>query len=131
MSVLGRFRVLISTFCGASLLCIGTSGAQVVPPIDVPGSPVAGSSAHATDDLSWMGKQAEAGDSGGQFDLGNAYVNGQQGTVDPKAAVMWWTRAAQQGHPGAQYALGHAYQHGRGVPRDLATALQWYKSAAT
>ena len=74
----------------------------------------------------WMGRAAEQGDAGAQYQVG-AWLC----LLDRAGeAVDWWDRAAAQGHRLAQRSLGHAYLHGHGVPACPTTARRWYAEAA-
>ena len=74
--------------------------------------------------------QAEAGDATAQYNLGNAYYNGDTGTVDYDQARRWWIKAAARQDKVAQYNLGTLYDEGRGVVQDHRIAAQWYTAAA-
>ena len=65
--------------------------------------------------------QAEAGDATAQYNLGNAYYNGDTGTVDYDQARRWWTKAAahQDKSPNTTSALS------------TTKAAAWYKTTAS
>ena len=74
---------------------------------------------------------AEQGDAEAQYELGNRYNIGGEGTPqDPVRAAQWFTRAAEQGHVEAQLNLGDMYCAGWGVAEDRILATQWYVGAA-
>ena len=78
---------------------------------------------------------ADAGQSGAQFRLGQAYEKGL-GTAreDYLAhAVRWYLAAAEQGHSEAQNRLGSLYFNGdwKGrIQQNLDTSMQWHRRAA-
>ena len=74
--------------------------------------------------------RAESGDQFSQFDLGEAYAEGNQVIQDLAKALEWYTKAAEQGHVQAQNRLGAMYSNGDGVSKDLATAKHWWRLAA-
>ena len=74
---------------------------------------------------------AERGDAEAQYELGNRYEIGGEGTPqDPARAAQWFTRAAEQEHVEAQLNLGDMYCTGWGVAEDRLLAAQWYTRAA-
>ena len=73
--------------------------------------------------------EAKAGDPEAQFNLGNAYVQGQGVRKDYVQAAVWYRMAAKQGYAEAQYRLGLAYGQGMGVPKDFKQAAAWYSKA--
>lgn len=81
-------------------------------------------------DLMRFRLQAEQGDTGAQFRLGDIYYEGRGVPQDEVEAVCWFRRAAQQGHAEAQFMLGVAYDEGRGVPQDNVEAVRWWHRAA-
>ena len=74
---------------------------------------------------------AEGGDAKAQYELGNRYEIGGEGTPqDPARAAQWYTDAADQGHTDAQLQLGDMYCTSWGVAEDRMLAAQWYERAA-
>jgi hypothetical protein len=65
-----------------------------------------------------------------QYDLGNAYENGDGVPQDATEAVSWYRKAADQGDPDAQTSLGYMYHIGKGVQKDATEAVSWYRKAA-
>jgi uncharacterized protein YdaT len=80
--------------------------------------------------VKWFRLAAEQGDTGGQFNLGVAYENGEGVPQDAKKAVKWYRLAAKHGHMDAQFTLGRMYANGEGVPQDAKKAVKWYQLAA-
>jgi uncharacterized protein len=74
-------------------------------------------------------KAAEQGGSEAQFNLGQAYNNGEGVPQDYKEAIKWFRKAAEQGDARAQFALGYAYNKGEGVPQNKATSYAWFNVA--
>lgn len=73
---------------------------------------------------------AGAGYASAQFNLGNAYRDGQGVPQDHAQAVAWYREAAGQGYADAQLNLGYAYGLGQGVPQDVVQAVAWHRRAA-
>jgi TPR repeat protein len=73
---------------------------------------------------------AENGNPNSQFQVANAYYNGEGVFKDHGLAVKWWRKAAEQGHILAQRDLAHAYSLGKGVAIDKTEAAKWYLRAA-
>jgi hypothetical protein len=70
---------------------------------------------------------AEPGDAQAQFELAEAYHEGDGVPRNDSMAVRWWRAAAEQGCTAAQYKLGCAYSNGEGVPKDFVIAYMWFK----
>lgn len=75
-------------------------------------------------------KQAEAGDSQAQFDLGCMHFGADGEDRDWEQALRWWRKAAEQGHAAALSNLAWLYHAGQDVPQDLAQSLGWARQAA-
>ena len=73
---------------------------------------------------------AEEGDARAQYQLGNAYRDGQGIHQDYSCALKWYQAAAEQGHNGAQFELGNIFYYGDGVPQNYTEAANWYRVAA-
>ena len=73
--------------------------------------------------------KAEHGDAGAQFDLGNAYLNGDGVVRDSGWAAIWFRKAAEQGLAQAQCSLATTQynQYARSVTGDT---LKWWRRAA-
>lgn len=65
-----------------------------------------------------------------QYDLGNAYENGDGVPQDATEAVSWYRKAADQGNVLAQCNLGTMYENGDGVQKDDTEAVSWFRKAA-
>ena len=79
----------------------------------------------------YIRKEAFAGNSDGQFYLGNLYYN-QDDYVenDNSKAAYWWNEAALNGCITAYNNIGICYKDGTGVNKDLKLALEWFKKGA-
>lgn len=77
----------------------------------------------------WQEK-AKTGDSFSQYSLGNAYLRGNEVSIDPNKAVYWFKEAAKQGHAKSEYKLGYLYYSGKGIDRSYSAAFDWFKKAA-
>ena len=64
-----------------------------------------------------------------QFELGDLFDKGEQGTRDYRQAVKWYKKAALNGSRQAQHRLGSMYARGQGVKQDYAKAYAWCKVA--
>ena len=74
---------------------------------------------------------AEQGDAEAQYELGNRYDVGGEGTPqDPARATQWYIGAAERGHADAQLKLGDMYCTNWGVEEDRSLAAKWYTRAA-
>ena len=73
---------------------------------------------------------AEAGVASAQFDLSQAYENGQVIAVDPRESIRWLRIAAQNGHSGALFRLGLAFQRGIAVDQDSRAAVECFLKGA-
>ena len=76
-------------------------------------------------------RKAEAGDAKAQFDLAEAYSEGNGVTKDSTKGMEWLRRSALQGYAGAQVVLGYMYQKGINIEKDPSEAAKWYKKAAS
>jgi hypothetical protein len=81
--------------------------------------------------VQWFQRSAEAGDAGGQYELGKLHELGRGVPQDLARAAELYRLAAVQGNGMAQNALGRLCRDGRGVPQDFSGALQWFRKAAT
>jgi len=82
-------------------------------------------------ELDALRRKAEAGDAKAQFDLAEAYSEGNGVTKDPAKGMEWLRRSALQGYAGAQVVLGYMYQRGINIEKDPSEAAKWYKKAAS
>ncbi len=74
-------------------------------------------------------RDAERGDTIGQYNLGWAHYNGVGIPTNYPVAFRWFVKAAAGGDTSAQDYLGLMYEFGRAVPKDLTQARLWYKKA--
>jgi TPR repeat protein len=68
-------------------------------------------------------------DSEKQFNIGQAYFDGDGVTQSYPLAVEWWLKAANRGCAAAQHELGNAYANGFGVEADQVAAHTWFTLA--
>ena len=64
-----------------------------------------------------------------QFNIGQAYFDGDGVIQSYPLAVEWWLKAANQGCAAAQHELGNAYSDGLGVEADQIAAHTWFTLA--
>ena len=57
-------------------------------------------------------KNAEQGDADAQYNLGNAYLNGNGVEKDLEEAAKWFKKAADRGHKEARLLSWAMYYHG-------------------
>lgn len=74
--------------------------------------------------------KANNGDVVAQFNLGNAYSDGEGVEQSHSQAVYWYRKAAEQGYAKAQFMLGYAYFEGKGVEQSKSQAVYWWKKLA-
>ena len=74
--------------------------------------------------------KAEAGDAKAQFDLAEAYSEGNGVAKDSAKGMEWLRRSALQGYAGAQVVLGYMSQKGINTEKDPSEAAKWYRKAA-
>lgn len=73
-------------------------------------------------------QKANQGDASAQFQLGQAYLDGLNGTCqDYSKALYWLSEAAKQGDSDAYIYIGQCYEYGWGVKIDYHTAIEYYK----
>ena len=80
--------------------------------------------------LALLQREANAGNSEAQFQLGRMYDSGDKLERDRKKAITWYTSAANQGHAESQYRLAIAYLYGIGVTRNVANGESWLTKAS-
>ena len=78
----------------------------------------------------YVKKQAEAGDTLAEYELGECYSDGHGIEKSNQDAVKWYSLAAERGDQRAQCRLGFRYECGRGVPASAARAKHWYTLSA-
>ena len=76
-------------------------------------------------------EKAQRGDVEAQFNLGHAFVYGEDGAImNEHHGVMWLCKAAEQGNGDAENLLGDCYDNGWGVDEDQDEAVKHYIRAA-
>ncbi len=75
-------------------------------------------------------RDAERGDTVGQYNLGWAHYNGVGIPTNYPVAHRWFVKAAAGGNAEAQDYLGIMHANGQAVPKNLTEARAWYKKAA-
>lgn len=83
-----------------------------------------------TPSISTLVHGAEAGDAKAQFELAEAYFEGNGIPKDMAKGIDWLRKSASQGYAGAQVTLGYLYQNGVQVAKDPHEAAKWYRKAA-
>ena len=73
---------------------------------------------------------AEAGVASAQFNLAQAYENGNVVALDLLASIRWLKIAAENRHSGAIYRLGIAFQRGIAVEQDSSVAVEYFIKGA-
>lgn len=74
-------------------------------------------------------QNAEQGDAGAQYILGDCYYKGEGVDQSVEDAVKWWEKGAEMGNADAQYSLGFCYENGEGVEQDFNKADRWFTEA--
>lgn len=80
--------------------------------------------------LALLQREANAGNTDAQYQLGRMYDTGDKLERDRQKAVTWFTSAANQGHAESQYRLAIAYLYGIGVTRNVSSGESWLTKAA-
>lgn len=75
-------------------------------------------------------RDAFAGNSDAQYQLGRMYLDGIGLNQDFAEAAAWFLKAARQGDARAQTEVGLLYARGKGVAQDYNLALSWLAKAA-
>ncbi|MDH5553195.1 MAG: sel1 repeat family protein [Nitrosomonas sp.] len=75
-------------------------------------------------------KRAQNGDTDAQYQLGLAYLNGDDTIQDFEEAAKWFELAAESNHALAQYQLGLIYKTGLGKKPDLEKSYMWLNISA-
>lgn len=81
-------------------------------------------------DIDAILRKAEAGDAKAQFDLAEAYSEGNGVAKNSAQGMEWLKRSALQGFARAEVVLGYMYQKGINMEKDPSEAAKWYKKAA-
>ena len=74
--------------------------------------------------------KAQGGDAKAQYELAEAYFEGNGMAKDPKQGLVWLRKSAGQGYAGAEATLGFMYQKGVEIAPDPQEAASWYRKAA-
>ena len=74
--------------------------------------------------------KAQGGDAKAQYELAEAYFEGNGMAKDPKQGLVWLRKSAGQGYAGAEATLGFMYQRGVEIAPDPQEAASWYRKAA-
>ena len=72
----------------------------------------------------------EPSDKVDQFNLGQAYYDGEGMEQNYEEAVKWYTLSAEQGYASAQIELGYCFAFGHGVEQNHKEAVKWFAIAA-
>ena len=64
-----------------------------------------------------------------QFELGELFHKGKQGSRDFEQAFKWYQAAAQRGSRQAQHRLATLYARGQGVTQNYSRSYAWCKVA--
>ncbi len=80
-------------------------------------------------DLPTVQREAHAGNSKAQDQLGQALCEGEGTQINLQEAALWFRKGAEQGYAPAQAHLGRLYQIGLGVPSDDIEGLRWIRLA--
>ena len=125
---------------GGWLKPIGTSSAEVVPPMDPMGRKL-----NLRDEgeqhfrhgrypeaIAYWTQQAGKGDAYAAHRLGVEYQDGKPGVVqrDYDKAVQYHKQAALAGDPLSMFDLGSMFEYGFGVTKDIVQAAVWYGHSA-
>lgn len=81
-------------------------------------------------DFDALRRKAEAGDPKAQFDLAEAYSEGNGVAKDFPQGMEWLKKSATQGYAGAQVVLGIIFQQGINTEKDPSEAAKWFRKAA-
>jgi len=81
-------------------------------------------------EIDYYEKQANSGDTDGEFLTGLCSFTGYGTPKNYGVAVTWYLRASAQGHAMAEYNLGACYAGGFGVSQDYVQSVKWYRRAA-
>jgi len=85
---------------------------------------------HHVEDVKWLRKAADQGDTEAMYALGFQYYFGWGVARDMNMAIDWFRKAADRGRADAQNMLGGMYEKGDGVLADRSEAMRWYRRAA-
>ena len=75
-------------------------------------------------------REAQAGNTEAQFNLGFMYFSGIGVKQNFQDAAKWVRKSAEHGYAQAQDSLGVMYSQGRGVQQSYAEGAKWFRKAA-
>lgn len=91
---------------------------------------VLGSADKPSDDVKWLNRLADSGNSDAALQLGLDYRDGRMGLPqDPVTGITWLKRSASEGNAFAEDELGKMYANGVGTSKNSALAMKWWKNA--
>jgi len=91
---------------------------------------VLGSADKPSDDVKWLNRLANSGDSDAALQLGLDYRDGRMGLPqDPATGLNWLKRSASEGNAFAEDELGKMYANGVGTSKNASLAMKWWKNA--
>jgi len=89
-----------------------------------------GSADKPSDDVKWLNRLAESGNSDAALQLGLDYRDGRMGLPhDPATGLNWLKRSASEGNAYAEDEIGKMYAGGIGTRKDTALAIKWWRNA--
>jgi len=91
---------------------------------------VLGSADKPSDDVKWLNRLADSGNSDAALQLGLDYRDGRMGLPrDPATGLNWLKRSASEGNAFAEDELGKMYANGVGTRKNSSLAMKWWKNA--
>ena len=91
---------------------------------------VLGSADKPSDDVKWLNRLANSGDSDAALQLGLDYRDGRLGLPrDPSTGLSWLKRSASEGNAFAEDELGKMYANGIGTHKNPALAMKFWQNA--
>jgi TPR repeat protein len=91
---------------------------------------VLGSADKPSDDVKWLNRLADSGNSDAALQLGLDYRDGRLGLPrDAATSLNWLKRSASEGNAFAEDELGKMYANGVGTTKNSLIAMKWWKSA--
>ena len=89
-----------------------------------------GSADKPSDDVKWLNRLANSGNSDAALQLGLDYRDGRMGLPrDPATGLNWLKRSASEGNAFAEDEIGKMYASGIGTHKNSAQAMKWWQSA--
>ena len=90
---------------------------------------VLGSADKPSDDVKWLNRLADSGNSDAALQLGLDYRDGRMGLPqDPTTGLNWLKRSASEGNAFAEDELGKMYAGGIGTTKNASLAMKWWKN---